>query len=37
MKAEIVLDLKGAGDEFKWTFRKNAEGNYVFEGLERVR
>ncbi len=20
----------------KWTFRKNAEGNYVFEGLEKV-
>lgn len=23
-------------DEFKWTFTKNAEGNYVFAGLERL-
>lgn len=24
------------GDTFKWTFTKNAEGNYVFAGLERL-
>lgn len=24
------------GDEFKWTFRLDEEGNYVFEGLEKV-
>jgi len=24
------------GDEFKWTFRKNEEGNYIFAGLEKV-
>ncbi len=24
------------GDMFKWTFTKNAEGNYVFAGLERL-
>ena len=24
------------GDEFKWTFKKNEAGNYVFAGLEKV-
>jgi len=24
-------------DEFRWTFKKNAEGNYVFAGLERAK
>lgn len=24
------------GDEFRWTFKKNAEGDYVFAGIESV-
>ena len=31
-----LLEYKDQLDRFKWTFRKNVEGNYVFESLERV-
>lgn len=35
---ELFNRVERLGDlgMFKWTFRKNAEGNYVFEGLEKV-
>lgn len=34
---KTLVDLTNEyGEEFKWTFRKNAEGNYVFVGLTRV-
>ncbi len=29
-------DYKDKLDQFKWTFTKNADGEYVFEGLEKV-
>lgn len=37
LDAESVKDaLDKEGDEFRWTFVKNAEGNYVFEKIEKV-
>lgn len=36
--AEVIDDPRGDElfDRFKWTFRLDEEGNYVFEGLERA-
>lgn len=34
--AETMIQEKEKYPKFKWTFTKNAEGNYVFESLERV-
>lgn len=36
MSDEIPDLLLERGDKFKWTFTKDAEGNYVFAGLERL-
>lgn len=36
VRADNLADYKDILDRFKWTFRKNGEGNYVFEGLERA-
>lgn len=32
----ILLDHLDEVDQFKWTFKKNADGEYVFAGLERL-
>lgn len=32
-----IDEYRGQFDEFKWTFVKDAEGNYVFAGLEKVK
>lgn len=37
MASRPLRDYADQLSQFKWTFRKNDEGNYVFEGLMRVR
>lgn len=36
IKGVDPADYEDQLDQFKWTFTKNAEGNYVFTGLEKV-